>query len=71
MLLLFPLISTLGEVFDHNLLTCQHFHRVLPKIREVVYLSIIDYLRYVLLDLFVLESNDLDIMLLVIDLDIN
>ena len=58
-----PLVSPWSKVLDHNLLiTGQQFHRVLPKIREVVGLRLVDDLRYLDLDLVVLEADDLEIL---------
>lgn len=66
-----PLVSPLSKVLDHNLLiTGQQLHRVLPEIREVVALKFVNDLRYLNLDLVVLEADDLEI-LVGLGLDIN
>ena len=43
-------------------MACQQFHSVLPKIREVVVLSLVDDIRYFDLDLVVLEADDLEVL---------
>jgi hypothetical protein len=59
-----PLVSPLMNVLDHNLVIAgQQFHRVLPKIREVVALKFVDDLRNLNLDLVVLEADDLEILI--------
>ena len=51
------------KVLDHDLfISCQQLHRVLPEIREVVGLSLIDYLLDFNLYLVVLEPNDLEVL---------
>ena len=56
-----PLVSPLCKVLDHNnIIACQQFHRVLPKIREVVGPSFADDLRDFDPDLVVPDPNDLE-----------
>jgi hypothetical protein len=58
-----PLISPLSKILDHDpFIACQQFNRVLPKIREVVCLSLVDDLRNLNLDLVVLEADDLEVL---------
>ena len=66
-----PLVLPLRKVLDHDLfISCQQLHRVLPEIREVVGLSLIDYLLDFNLYLVVLEPNDLEVLVR-LGLDVN
>ena len=61
----------MSKILDHDLfIACQQFNRVLPKIREVVGLSLVDDLRYLNLDFVVLEADYLEILVR-LSLDIN